>query len=135
MAWGAWIADRLHDTRDAIAGTVLVMGVTFKENVPDIRNSKVIDLIARLKWLGHQVTVHDPMADASELMHEYGVTLDANALTRNYDIAICAVPHRAYAEMDDATLTGIVTPDGMLADLKGVWRGRALPKVAKRWTL
>jgi UDP-N-acetyl-D-glucosamine/UDP-N-acetyl-D-galactosamine dehydrogenase len=132
---GQWIADRLHDTRGAHAGSVLVMGVTFKENVPDIRNSKVIDLIARLKWLGHDVTVHDPMADATELAHEYGVTLDPEALTRRYDIAICAVPHRSYADMDGAVLATLLTPGGVLADLKGLWRGRDLPGVPNRWTL
>jgi UDP-N-acetyl-D-glucosamine/UDP-N-acetyl-D-galactosamine dehydrogenase len=130
-----WIADQLHDTRGAQAGSVLVMGVTFKENVPDIRNSKVIDLIARLKWLGHDVTVHDPLADPVELMHEYGVSLDADALSRAYDITVCAVSHRDYAAMDADALAALITPDGVLADLKGLWRGRDLPGVTNRWTL
>jgi UDP-N-acetyl-D-glucosamine/UDP-N-acetyl-D-galactosamine dehydrogenase len=132
---GPWIADRLHDARGAQAGSVLIMGVTFKENVPDIRNSKVIDLVTRLKWLGHDVTVHDPLADAAELRHEYDVALDPDALDRRYDIAICAVPHLAYAEMDDVRLASLLTEGGVLADLKGLWRGRALPGIANRWML
>src|SRR4051812_3490946 len=62
---GAWVADRLHDRRRG-AGSALVMGLSFKENVPDLRNSRVIDVIRRLTEQGHEVTVHDPLADAAE---------------------------------------------------------------------
>ncbi len=132
---GAWIADRLHDARGAKAGSVLVMGVTFKENVPDIRNSKVVDLIARLRWLGHTVTLHDPMADAIELNHEYGLTLDDNALAQHYDIVACAVPHTGYRDLSDAQLGALLAPGGTLADLKGLWRDRVLAGVENRWSL
>src|SRR4051794_34228214 len=71
---GAWIADRLHERRGA-AGTALVMGLTFKENVPDLRNSKVVDLVRRLESHGHQVTIHDPLADSAEARDEYGLDL------------------------------------------------------------
>ena len=63
---GSWIADRLHDERGKISGSVLVLGLTFKENVPDLRNSRVIDVIKRLIALGHQVAVTDPVADPEE---------------------------------------------------------------------
>ena len=131
---GHWIADKLHDKRGAKAGTVLVMGVTFKENVPDIRNSKVIDVVRRLQWLGHNVTVHDPLADAKEAHHEYGLALNPNALMASYDIVLCAVPHDPYRQMDDAALTGLVKQGGLLADLKGIWRARDLA-VTNRWSL
>ena len=62
---GAWIADALHDRRRK-AGRALVLGLTFKENVPDLRNSRVFDLVERLKWLGHEVASADPVADAAE---------------------------------------------------------------------
>ncbi len=132
---GAWIADRLHDARQAKAGSVLVLGVTFKENVPDIRNSKVVDLIARLRWLGHEVTLHDPMADAIELRHEYDLALDSDALNRGYAIVVCAVPHSAYRDMTDASIAALVAPGGTLADLKGLWRDRALSGIEHRWSL
>jgi len=132
---GAWIADRLHDRRGATAGTVLVMGVTFKENVPDIRNSKVIDLIQRLRWLGHDVSVHDPFADTAELKHEYGVDIEAGALDRAYDLVVAAVAHDQYRVMSDEMLAQLVNGHGLLADLKGMWRGRALPSSIRRWSL
>jgi UDP-N-acetyl-D-galactosamine dehydrogenase len=131
---GHWIADKLHDKRGAKAGTVLVMGVTFKENVPDIRNSKVVDVVRRLQWLGHNVTVHDPEADCAETHHEYGLALNPNALMASYDIVLCAVPHDAYRQIDDALLERLVNQGGVLADLKGIWRDRALNGV-QRWSL
>ncbi len=131
---GNWIADKLHDQQGAKAGTVLVMGVTFKENVPDIRNSKVVDVVRRLEWLGHNVVVHDPLADAAEAHHEYGLALNPNALMGSYDIVLCAVPHAAYRQIDTALLGRLVKQGGILADLKGIWRTRDLP-IARRWTL
>jgi len=131
---GSWVADKLHGKRGARAGTVLIMGVTFKENVPDIRNSKVIDVVRRLQWLGHNVTVHDPLADAYETHHEYGLALNPNALMSSYDVVLCAVPHDAYRQIDDAVLVRLVNQGGVLADLKGIWRDRDLP-IAQRWSL
>ncbi|MFM5907812.1 MAG: nucleotide sugar dehydrogenase, partial [Novosphingobium sp.] len=66
-----WVANRLHALRGGAAGSVLVLGLTFKEDVPDLRNSKVADLIGALKALGHDVAVHDPHADPEEAAHEY----------------------------------------------------------------
>lgn len=124
-----WLADSLHDVRRAKAGSALVMGLTFKENVPDLRNSKVADLAARLTWLGHDVTVHDPHADTVEAHHEYGLTLDDTALDRQYDLVLLAVPHRAYLAMDAARFRSLTHPGGTLADLKGALNGAA------DWTL
>ena len=72
---GSWIADRLHDERGKISGSVLVLGLTFKENVPDLRNSRVIDVIKRLIALGHQVAVTDPVADPEETRRPFGLTM------------------------------------------------------------
>ena len=124
-----WVADSLHDARKAKAGSVLVMGLTFKENVPDLRNSKVADLVARLTWLGHNVTVHDPHADAAEAGREYGLTLDDNALNRQYDLVLLAVPHRAYLAMGETQFRALTNSGGTLADLKGALGGAA------DWTL
>ncbi len=130
---GAWIADALHK-RLGRAGKTLVMGLAFKENVPDLRNSRVIDVIRRLQDLGHEIKVHDPLADSAEARHEYGIDLAADAFDASYDLVFVAVPHAAYAELDDARLAGLVAEGGLLADLKHLYKGRELPGV-QRWTL
>ncbi|HEX8240177.1 MAG TPA: nucleotide sugar dehydrogenase [Allosphingosinicella sp.] len=130
---GAWIADSLH-ARLGRAAPTLVMGLAFKENVPDLRNSRVIDVVRRLEQLGHEVTIHDPLADAGEARHEYGVELAADAFDRQYGLVVVAVPHDAYAELEDSRLAGLVAEGGLLADLKHLYKGRELPGV-KRWTL
>ena len=118
-----WVAGRLHAARGEKAGRALVLGLTFKEDVPDLRNSKVADLIASLAARGHDITVHDPHADVEEARHEYGLTLDSEALDGAYDLVLLAVPHREYLAMDDATLRAMLTEGGTLADLKGVISG------------
>jgi UDP-N-acetyl-D-galactosamine dehydrogenase len=130
---GAWVADQVH-SRLGRAGRTLIMGLAFKENVPDLRNSRVIDVVRRLQALGHEITVHDPMADAAEARHEYGVDLASDAFDRSYDLVVVAVPHAAYAQLDDATVAGLVAEGGLLADLKNLYKGRALPGVG-RWSL
>jgi UDP-N-acetyl-D-galactosamine dehydrogenase len=130
---GGWVADRLHE-RCGRPGTALVLGLTFKENVPDLRNSRVIDVVRRLEALGHQVTIHDPLADAAEARREYGVELDAEALDRAYDLVLAAVAHDGYRAMADDEVAGLVAERGVLADLKNIYRGRDLPGV-RRWSL
>ncbi len=120
-----WVARQLHDLRGGKAGRVLVLGLTFKEDVPDLRNSKVADLIASLGKLGHMVTVHDPQADAEEAMHEYGIPLAADAMDRRYDLVLLAVPHREYLALGEEALRALVDSGGTLADLKGVLGGKA----------
>jgi UDP-N-acetyl-D-galactosamine dehydrogenase len=78
---------------------VLVLGITFKENCPDIRNSKVIDIIRELHDFGVQVDVHDPLASNDEVMHEYGLSL-ANDLNPHYDAIIMAVSHQVFKQLD-----------------------------------
>jgi UDP-N-acetyl-D-galactosamine dehydrogenase len=131
---GAWVADQLHARRGGRTGSALVMGLTFKENVPDLRNSRVIDVIERLRALGHEVAVHDPLADAGEAMHEYRVELATGDLNGSYDLVLVAVPHQAYGALDDAAIAGLIAPGGLLADMKNLFAGRALPGV-DRWTL
>ena len=116
---GQWVADAVHAAAGSRAGKALVLGLAFKEDVPDIRNSKIADLVASLERLGHNVTIHDPLADADEAQHEYGLSLDADALSRQYDLVVLAVPHRAYLDMGVAAIIALVEPGGTLADLKG----------------
>jgi len=134
-AMGSFVADHVAD-RIPAGGRVLVLGLTFKENVPDLRNSKVIDVVRRLEARGAAVTLHDPLADADEAKHEYGValapTLDGLS---GFDAVIGAVPHKTYAKIDGAALAAFLKPGGLVADIKGMWRGVALPPSLKRWQL
>jgi UDP-N-acetyl-D-galactosamine dehydrogenase len=110
---------------------LLVLGFTFKENVPDIRNTKVIDLVRALEEKGHSLDVYDPVADQDEIRHEYGIApIDAPELA--YDAVIGAVPHTGFAELP---LRGLVKEGGLVADIKGVWRKRSIPEGLVYWTL
>jgi len=130
---GAWIADALHGRRPR-AGSALVLGLTFKENVPDLRNSRTVDVVRRLQWLGHKVDVADPLADPEEVQREYGLSLtELNG--ERYDLVVGAVPHAGYRELPDERLTAMVAPGGTLADLKGMWRDRSLAPGIDRWSL
>lgn len=120
-----WVARQLHAKRDGKPGSVLVLGLTFKENVPDLRNSKVADVIAELQSLGHSVTVHDPHADAAEACHEYGLTLVGNAFEQTYDLVFLAVPHQYYLAAGADKIAALVAKGGTLADLKGVLGDKA----------
>lgn len=131
---GEWVADQLHARRGSQPGSVLVLGLTFKEDVPDLRNSRVIDVIERLKALGHEVCVHDPLADPEEARSEYGIDLESDTPDGLHDIVFAAVPHRAYRELTDGAIAGLVRAGGLVADLKGIWRDRDLGAL-DRWTL
>ena len=130
---GAWIADALHGRRRK-ACSALVLGLTFKENVPDLRNSRTFDLVRRLQWLGHEVEVADPVASADEIERDHGLKV-TEPDGRSYDLVIGAVAHRAYRDLPDERLAALVAPGGTLADLKGMWRGRTLDPGLDRWTL
>ena len=121
----AWVGQKLHTARGNKPGSVLVLGLTFKENIPDLRNSKVADLVSALGRLGHAVTVHDPHADADEASHEYGIPLVADAFERTYDLVVLAVPHREYLAMGGEALRALLADGGTLADLKGELAGFA----------
>lgn len=111
---------------------VLVMGATFKENVSDIRNSKVADIIHELKSYSLNVHVTDPHADSKELKHEYDFELTPD-LSNDYDAVIITVPHKAYLSMDDHSFANITKSHGLVADLKGSYRGKISSR--KYWSL
>lgn len=102
---------------------VLVMGATFKENVSDIRNSKVADVVKELKSYSLNVHVTDPHADSAELMHEYGFELTSE-LANDYDAILVTVPHNVYHNLDDNYFASITKPKAMVADLKGIYRNK-----------
>lgn len=133
---GAFAAAGIDAAMDRENGRVLVLGLTFKENVPDLRNTKVIDVISALTGRGHRVDVHDPHADAAEAKTLYGLELLAKLDgAEGYDAVIGAVQHDVYNNFGAADLVRLVAADGVIADIKGMWRGVALPDGIRRWHL
>jgi len=116
---------------------VAVLGLTFKENVPDLRNSKVPDIIHELKEYGVQVLVHDPIAESEEAVEEYGIHLSKWEQLKDVDGIILAVAHQAYADMD---LRSLLLPlrsqrDGVVIDVKCALDRAKLPASIKYWRL
>lgn len=102
---------------------VLVMGATFKENVSDIRNSKVADVIKELKDFGIKVDVVDPHASSKDLKHEYGFELTDN-ISNDYDAVIVAVNHKDYLTLTEDYFDSITKGKGIVVDIKGVYKGK-----------
>ena len=120
---GAFVATRL--VKEMIArriqpngARVLVMGLSFKENCPDIRNTRVVDLIAELKDFGVAVDVNDPQVDADEVRHEYGLELSPLPEEAQYDAVILAVAHSAYRSLGAEAIRRLLKDEGLLYDLK-----------------
>jgi UDP-N-acetyl-D-galactosamine dehydrogenase len=113
----------ISNVSDVKSSRVLVMGATFKENVSDIRNSKVADVVRELKEFFLNVDVVDPHASSEELEHEYGFGL-ASETGKDYDAVIVTVCHEPYADLDDAYFASITKPNAIIADLKGIYRGK-----------
>lgn len=133
---GAYIARQVAERLPAPGARVLVLGLTFKENVPDLRNSRVVDIISALREMGHHVDVHDPHADRDEAQQFLGIEL-LSSLDEggDYDAVIGAVRHREYVQLDIAALSRLLGDGGLLADIKGMWRGTTLPDAYRRWQL
>lgn len=120
--------------RNALESKVLVMGATFKENVSDIRNSKVVDIIRELESFSVQVDIIDPHADSAELQHEYGFSLVANATANTYEAIIIAVSHNEYMQLDENYLKSLMKDGkGVVVDIKGMYRSRI--KELNYWSL
>ncbi len=111
---------------------VLVMGITFKENVSDIRNSKVIDVIRELKEFGLHVDIIDSCASKEEVKEEYGIDL-AESVSPPYDAVILAVPHKEYIDLDDSYFNDITDKNAVMVDLKGIYRNKI--NKLKYWSL
>jgi len=121
-----------HVLRNSNEPKVLVKGVTFKENVSDIRNSKIIDTVKELLAFNIQVDVEDPYAEQEEVMHEYGLNLVRDA-KNGYDAVIVTVPHEPYKDLDDDYFASITRENGLVADLKGIYKNKI--KARKYWSL
>ena len=115
---------------------VSVLGLTFKENCPDLRNSKVIDVIRELQSYGCEVSVHDPVAEAEEAVHEYGVKLVAWDDLPKAQAIVAAVAHQEYADLGVARLTEKLVPGGVFTDVKSFYDPAALAEAGARvWRL
>jgi len=99
---------------------VLVMGFTFKENCPDLRNTRIVDIIAELKDYNCEVDVYDPWADVAEAQHEYGVTPIEAPKAGSYDAIILAVAHQQFKDMGASSIRALGRPSAILYDLKYV---------------
>ncbi len=134
---GGYIAKKLvkkliNMGKGILGARVLVMGMTFKENVADIRNSKVVDIINELKDFGVDVDVVDAHADSEEVKQMYGFGLIEKP-RNNYDAVIVAVSHDAYKELDEKYFKELTYENAVLVDVKGMYRGRI--NELKYWSL
>ena len=121
-----------HVLRNSNQPKVLVKGCTFKENVSDIRNSKIIDTVKELLAFNIQVDVEDPYAAAEEVHEEYGLKL-CREVNKGYDAVIITVPHKPYLELDDKYFASISQEHALVADLKGIFKNKITSR--KYWSL
>ena len=120
---GKYVAEQtvknlIRGGRSVKGAKVAVLGLTFKENCPDLRNSRVIDIIRELESYGVEVSVHDPLADAAEAMHEYGVTLQSWEALPRADAIVLAVAHEEFKRRAVDGLLDKLQPGGLVADVK-----------------
>ncbi|TAE17660.1 MAG: nucleotide sugar dehydrogenase [Bacteroidetes bacterium] len=124
---GAYVAKKvlqhiIQNSGNVKQAKVLILGATFKENVTDVRNSKVADVVKQLQEYYLNVEVADPLADSTELQHEYDFGLVKDIGTE-YDAVIVTVPHDAYKKLGNEYFASITKPHALIADLKGIYRG------------
>lgn len=137
---GLYVANRVARSimRNVGNGRPLVtlLGVTFKENVPDIRNTRVVDIANELTEFGITVQLHDPMADGEMLKHEYGLTLTALDKLQPADAVVLSVAHRAYREGGWGLMKSLLKPSGgFVADIPAVLDRAATPAGVTLWRL
>lgn len=118
--------------KNVLHSRVLIMGVTFKENVSDIRNSRVADLVSELRQYGVEVETVDPYANSTELLHEYGFGL-TERVRDDYDAVIVAVSHKPYYDLREEDFSKMMKAKGILIDVKGIFRNKI--KVFEYWSL
>jgi UDP-N-acetyl-D-galactosamine dehydrogenase len=94
---------------------ILILGITFKENCPDVRNTKTVDLISALKDYGANITIHDPWADEQEVLHEYGLTSIKTVPNKKFDAVLLTVSHNKFKGFDYQSL---INENAIVYDVK-----------------
>ncbi|MDP2259084.1 MAG: nucleotide sugar dehydrogenase [Caulobacter sp.] len=127
---GAYVADRVlrlmvRKKINPVGARALVLGLAFKENCPDLRNTKVVDIVTELAEHSMTVDIHDPWVDAAEARHEYGVELTAAPKAGDYDVVILAVAHHQFTDLGAAGVRAFGKDPSVLYDVKS-----ALPREA-----
>ena len=122
---GAYVVKRvikLMMQRNALTANprILILGLTFKENCPDLRNTRVVDIIAEFSDYGATIDVYDPWVDAAEAEREYGIRMLPEIRNAQYDVVILAVAHDQFANMGSAKIRALCKPGGILYDVKQV---------------
>jgi UDP-N-acetyl-D-galactosamine dehydrogenase len=112
-----------------------ILGLTFKENVPDLRNSRVPDIVRELKEFGIEPLVHDPHAPAQQVEDEYGIRIAPLEAMDDLDGVILAVPHRDYMEPVPAVVLDGLKPGGVVVDVKSALDPCQIPEGATYWSL
>jgi UDP-N-acetyl-D-galactosamine dehydrogenase len=136
---GVYVAQRLVKMliaadRPVRQARVAILGVTFKENVPDIRNSRVPQIVAELRSFGVAALVHDPLAESPEVEREYGFALSSWGEIKILDALVLAVPHASFLNRPSA-LFEAVSPGGALLDVKSALDRREIPEDLAYWSL
>jgi UDP-N-acetyl-D-glucosamine/UDP-N-acetyl-D-galactosamine dehydrogenase len=137
---GAYIAQHLvkmliEQDRPVRQGRVGILGLTFKENVPDLRNSRVPDIVRELRQFGIDPLIHDALADADEARHEYDLELSPLDTFRDLDGLILAVPHKAYLEGGAEALRAMMVDGGVFVDVKSAMHPEDLRSRYAYWSL
>lgn len=159
-AMGHYLAQKIHEKVAAThtygqRARILVLGLTFKENVPDIRNTKAIDLIHGLESYGHEVIIHDVMADKKEVKDHYNCNLEnsldilgfeqqmqmavgesvSSGSFEAFDCVVGVVAHDAYKHLGQEQFKNILKPGGLIADIKNMWSEKVVPEGSSYWKL
>lgn len=130
------VKEMIHAGHNILGSRVIVLGLTFKEDCPDIRNSKVIDIIRELEDYGMKVQVHDPLADKVDAQHEYGISLIPLEELQSAAAVIVAVAHQQYREMSAEKLAGMMGNNPVLIDVKCIYERNTLERSGIRvWRL
>lgn len=122
---GGYVADQvlrlmLSKGINPVAARVLVLGLAFKENCPDLRNTRIVDIVQAFKGYGMLVDIHDPWVDAEQAAHEYGLSLVEEPSTAGYDAIVVAVAHRQFVELGAAGVRAFGKPECVVYDVKYV---------------
>jgi UDP-N-acetyl-D-glucosamine/UDP-N-acetyl-D-galactosamine dehydrogenase len=118
-----------------LTAKVGILGLTFKENVPDLRNSRVPDIAAELQQFNVQPIIHDPLANSAEAVHEYGIPLTDWSEFQDLDALILAVPHQQYLDISAIALCAKLKDNGVLIDIKSIHHPQDIPQGIQYWSL